>query len=319
VRGAKGSTLKTCLEDAAANGARIVVNAWARNLVVEGGRCGGVVAVLPNSVSLAVRARCTVVAGGAIGTPALLLRSGVRGQVGRNLSLHPVTAVWGRFDAPVCPWTGTLQAMYSDQFADMDDGYGVRFETAPVHPSLIAMAMPWENAAHYDSLVARLAHMSLVGVLTRDRSTGRVRLKRDGSPLVQYAVSSDDQKHIRRGAIAAAQVLAAAGADEVFVSQNRFAPWHPSSEPLDAWISQLDRIGFGSNRALYVSFHQMGTCRMGRDPTQSVVDGSGQTHAVRDLYVADASLFPSASGVNPMLTVSALAHYVARELKQTLR
>jgi choline dehydrogenase-like flavoprotein len=233
--------------------------------------------------------------------------------------LHPVAAVWGHFDEPVRPWTGTLQALYSDQFADLRDGYGVRFETAPIHPSFIAMAMPWESAAHYDSLVTRLAHMSHIGVLTRDRSAGRVGLKRDGTAVVRYAPSAYDQQHIRRGAIAAAEVLAAAGAREVFVSQNRYAPWRPASESLASWIHRVDRIGFGSNRAVYVSFHQMGTCRMGADPSSSVVDGNGQAHAVRDLYVADASLFPTASGVNPMLTVAALGHHVAQHLERTIR
>jgi choline dehydrogenase-like flavoprotein len=175
--------------------------------------------------------------------------------------------------------------------------------------------MPWSSSTDYGALVQRLMHSSLIGVLPRDRYTGRVRLNRSGGPVVDYQVSEYDQRHIRRGVIAAAEVMAAAGAREVFLSQNRFAAWRPEHELLEDWINRIDRIGFGSNRALYVSFHQMGTCRMGADPRSSVVGATGETHAVRDLYVADASLFPSASGVNPMLTVAALAHYVAQHLK----
>jgi long-chain-alcohol oxidase len=321
VRGAKRSTLKACLEQASEHGAQIAVDIDVRRVLVERGRAVGVVGVhTPSGAALTVRARRTVVAAGALGSPTLLLRSGMGGAVGENLRLHPATAVWGHVPAePVRPWTGTLQALYSAEFADLDGaGYGIRFETAPVHPGFMALAMPWESSIEYGALIGRLAHTSLVGVLTRDRSAGRVVLNRRGRMVVRYRPSRDDQTHIRQGIIAAAQVLAAAGATEVFATQHRFVPWQPAVEPLREWISRIDRVGYGSNRTLYVSFHQMGTCRMGRDARTAVVDGDGQAHAVRDLYVADASLFPTASGVNPMLTVAALAHHVAARLARTL-
>jgi choline dehydrogenase-like flavoprotein len=256
-----------------------------------------------------------VVAAGGIGTPALLLRSGLGGEVGRHLRLHPVTPVWGVFDAPVRPWTGTLQASYSEQFANLDDGYGVRFETAPVHPGLMALAMPWESAAEYDRLVRRLPYSSVIGVLDRDRGEGRVVVNRRGVISVRYRPAAYDQRHIRQGVIAAAQVLAAAGAREVFGTQHRYVPWRPASEALASWVARIDRVGYGSTKTVYVSFHQMGSARMGVDPHDSVVDGEGQAHAARGLYVADASLFPNASGVNPMVTIAALAYHVAQCLK----
>jgi len=320
-RGAKRSTVKACLGQAFADGARIAVNLDVGKVLIERGRAVGVVGSdRMSGAQLTVRARKTVVAGGALGSPALLLRSGVGGPVGQHLRLHPATAVWGHFpDQPIRPWTGTLQALYSTQFADLDGaGYGVRFETAPVHPGFMALAMPWESPPDFDSRMTRLANISLIGVLTRDRGSGQVVLSRRGQMRVRYRPSRHDQRHIRHGIVAAAQVLAAAGSSEVFATQHRYVPWRPASEPLDDWAARLDRIGFGSNRTLYVSFHQMGTCRMGRDPHTSVADGEGQVHTVRDLYVADGSLFPTASGVNPMLTIAGLAHHVADCVAATL-
>jgi len=317
VRGAKRSSLATGLTSAAQSGARIAVGVDVQRVVLENGRAAGVQAVHVGQ-PLVVRARKVVAAAGAIGSPALLLRSGVGGAVGDYLRLHPATAVWGVFDEPVRPWTGTLQALYSSELANLDAGYGVRFETAPVHPGFMALAMPWESAASYDSLVRRLPVSSLVGVLTRDRDHGRVAVSRRGATTVRYGPGRYDQRHIRQGTIAAAQVLAAAGAREVFPTQTRYVPWLPGSQKLDDWVERIDQVGYGSNRTLYVSFHQMGSCRMGSDPRTSVVNASGECHAVRNLYVADASLFPSASGVNPMVTIAALAYHVAQSLKTTL-
>jgi choline dehydrogenase-like flavoprotein len=290
-----------------------------QRVLIELGRAVGVVGVQrATGAVVTVRARKTVIAAGAIGSPALLLRSGVAGPVGQYLRLHPATAVWGIFDDLVRPWTGTIQALYSEQFADQDAGYGVRFETTGVHPGFMALGMPWEGAASYDTLVRRLPHSSLVGILTRDRSSGRVGVTRSGAPVVRYAVSTYDQAHVRAGVVGAAEVLAAAGAREVWTTQRRYLPWRIGLEPLEAWMARVDRAGYGSTGTLYVSFHQMGTCRMGTDSATSVTDAAGQTHSVRDLYVADASLFPTASGVNPMVSVAALGHWVAQGLKAVL-
>jgi long-chain-alcohol oxidase len=317
VRGAKCSTLKTCLPAAVSDGARIAVGVSVERVLIESGRAVGVTGTCGGS-PVTVRARKVVIAAGALGTPALLLRSGMGGEIGKHLRLQPVTVVWGRFDEPVRPWSGTLQARYSEQFADLHDGYGVRFETAPVHPGFMALGTPWESATQYDALVRGLAMTSLVGVLARDRGEGRVSLNRRGATVVRYGPNRYDQGHIRQGVIAAAQVLASAGAHEVWGTQTGYVPWRPASEPRSEWVARMDRVGYGSNRTLYVSFHQMGTARMGSDPRTSVVGDDGQAHHVGDLYVADGSLFPTASGVNPMVTVAALAYHVAQCLKSAL-
>ncbi|HXF95238.1 MAG TPA: GMC family oxidoreductase N-terminal domain-containing protein [Gemmatimonadales bacterium] len=317
-RGAKQSTLVTYLADAAARGARIVARAAARRVLVERGRAVGVEALVrdPDTgvrAALTVRARAVVVACGSIHSPALLLRSGLgHPALGRHLALHPATAVFALMDEEVRPWSGTLQSRYSDQFADLDRGYGFRFETAPLHPALAALAAPWESGAGHRRVMARLPRTALVGILLRDRDGGRVTADPDGQPKVAYRLSRRDAVHLRRGLAAAAEVLEAAGAREIWTPTARWLAYRPGeSGGREGWLRQLDATGYGPNQLLLASFHQMSSCRMGGQRAHSVVNPEHQVWDVPGLYVADASVFPSASGVNPMLTIMGIAHRAA--------
>jgi len=312
-RDAKQSTLVTYLRDAAARGARIVAGAEARRVVIEAGRARGVDAVADGRFALRVRAPAVVVAAGAIHSPALLLRSGVtRPALGRHLALHPATAVFGAMDDEVRPWAGALQAHYSDQFADLDAGYGFKFETAPIHPSLFALAVPWESARQHRERMAQLSHTTVAGLLLRDRDGGRVTVDNDGKPVIEYHVSRYDAAHLRRGLAAAGELLEAAGAREIWAPLARWTSYRPGrAAARDEWLARVDAAGYGVNQLLLVSFHQMATCRMGTDRRSSVVNPENAVWDVPGLWVADASVFPSASGANPMLTIMAIAHRAA--------
>jgi long-chain-alcohol oxidase len=325
--GAKQSTLVTYLEEAAAAGARLVVDADARRVLVEAagpagrrpGRATGVEAVVGGGHRLVVRARAVVAAAGAVETPALLLRSGLGGQVGRNLRLHPGTAAMGRFGQPVRWWEGTLQARWSAELRQRLGPYAPVFETVPLHPGTAAAALPWRSAADHRALMEGSANLSLVGVLGRDAGAGRVRIDRDGSPRVRWRLDPADEARLAAGLVAAGQVLAAAGASEVFSLHRRrlaFRPGAPGAHR--AWAEATRRAGLAGGRVALFSFHQMGSCRIGADPAASAVGPDHQAHEVEGLYVADASLFPTASGVNPMLSVMALAHRAAGQLAARL-
>jgi long-chain-alcohol oxidase len=317
--GAKQSTLRTYLEDAAAAGARLVVGADARRVLVADGRAGGVAARVAGGGRVVVRARAVVAAGGAIETPALLLRSGLGGQVGRNLRLHPGTAAFAVFEQPVRCWEGTLQARYSAELQERLGAYAPLLETVPVHPGLGATALPWRSAADHRALMERFAQLSLVGVLGRDEGGGRVRVDRDGNPRVAYRLGRADEARLAAGLAAAGQVLAAAGAVEVFSLHRQrlaFRPGRPGAHA--AWAAATRRAGLGGGRATLASYHQMGSCRMGTDPASSVVGPDHESHQVGGLYVADASVFPTASGVNPMLSVMGLAHRAAGRIAARL-
>jgi choline dehydrogenase-like flavoprotein len=321
--GAKGSTAATYLADAARAGARLVVRCEVDRVVTRAGRATGVVGRVRRAdgtvAALTVRAGAVVVACGAIYTPALLARSGFSNPaIGQGLRLHPATAVAGIFPERVEPWTGSIQTRYSDQFADLDEGYGVKFETAPMHFALPASAFGWEGTHRYKQDIAKLGHLSIVGVLLRDRDPGRVDTGRDGRPRVHYELSAFDIAHLREGLRGAARVLAAAGAHELFTVQQPPARCRPGAgDWLGTLGAAMDARGYGRCRMSFITFHQMGSCAMGADPETSVVGESGETHDVQGLYVADASTFPASSGVNPMITIMAVADHVARGMLES--
>ncbi len=251
---------------------------------------------------------------GSIGTPALLKKSGIRSPaVGRYLRLHPATAVSGVFDESIRPWEGTLQAVYSDQFIDLDgEHYGPKIESVPLHPALLAQVTPWRRPDQYGRLMRALPNMSVAGILLRDSGSGRVTVK-DGTARVEYRLSRKDTAHMRKGIEAGARILEAAGAREIYTSQSEYVSYRPGQRGgMEAFMAEVDRHGYGPGQMAYVSFHQMGSCRMGIDPATSVIGADHQAHDVKGLFVADGSAFPSASGVNPMITIMAMAHRASR-------
>jgi choline dehydrogenase-like flavoprotein len=318
--GAKNSTARTYLSDAARCGSRLVARCDVERILVERGRATGVVASVagPDGVrrTITVRAKVVVAACGAVNTPALLARSRISGAaVGRGLRLHPATAVVGVFPDRVEPWTGGLQTRYSDQLADQTDGYGVKLETAPVHFALPASGFGWESPRQFKEDVSRLGNLSIVGVLLRDRDAGRVAVSRQGRSRVHYELSRFDERHVRAGIRGAAQVLAAAGATELFSLHTPPARARPGAPGwLDRFAADCDARGYRRCRMSYISFHQMGGAALGRDPARSVADETGEVHGVRGLFVADGGAFPTSSGVNPMITIMAIADHVAHAI-----
>jgi long-chain-alcohol oxidase len=303
--GAKQSTARTWLVDAQAAGARILVDTRAERVLIESGRARGVEARTKEGHAVCVRAGAVVAAAGAIETPALLRRSGLASPgLGRNLHLHPVGGAFGVFDGEIRPWEGTLQAIHSDHVE------GVKLETTAIHPALLAGAAPWRGAAQHGELMSWLPRISLVGVLLRDRDPGEVRVGRDGRPAIRYRLSERDTARLRAGTEAAARVLEAAGARRIVSSHSRYVHYEPGrSGDVGTFMRDADACGWGPGRVALYSFHQMGTAAMG-----SVCDDEGEVVGARRLVVADASTFPTASGVNPMVTIQAVAHVNASSL-----
>jgi len=314
--GGKQSTYRTFLQDASAAGARIVVGADVRKVFVRDGKAHGVGAYV-NGQQVHVRAKAVVAAGGSIETPALLLRSGLGGDVGKHLHLHPGFATFAVFDEEVRMWTGTLQSRYSRQLRDMDGGYGPIFETVPVHPGLGSGAMPWVSASQHRDLMGNFARLGFCAVLPRDRSEGRVTVGRDGVPKIRYRLTKGDEKRIVGGLVAAGQVMEAAGARELFTLHGPPLSYRPGPGAHERWASEVQSTGI-RGKVTGVSFHQMGSCRMGTDPSSSAVGPENETHEVKNLFVTDASAFPTASGVNPMLTIYGIANRAAKKIAARL-
>ena len=317
--GAKQSVVKTWLADAGSTGTRFIIRTKVERVVVEGGAARGIVGRTAEGHRVTVRSRAVIAACGSIHTPALLKRSGLRNaNIGKHLKLHPATAVWGQFDEELKPWEGVMQALYSDQHRDLHDGYGLKYETAANHPHLFIAFAPWRGARKHLSLMEGLTHSVPLGVLLRDRDGGEVRVGRDGEPIVRYKLSPFDTDHLRTGIDGAAQILEAAGARRIFTSQGKFVTYEPGNGGRERFIEEADAAGYGPGQIHLGSFHIMGSARMGGSPAGSACDPNGQTWDVRDLYVLDGSAFPTASGVNPQISIQAIAHMGARTLASKL-
>src|SRR5262249_46461810 len=154
----------------------------------------------------------------------------------------------------------TLQALYSDEHRDLDGaGYGVKYETAPIHPTLFAAFEPWRTAEQHTELADGLGHAGLVGVLLRDRSAGEGTVGRAGEPVVRYRLSADDVRHVRAGIAGGAQILEAAGARRIVSAQSKLVSYAPGPGAHEQFVREADACGYGAGRCVYMSFHLMGS------------------------------------------------------------
>lgn len=318
--GAKQSTLKTWLQDAFDAGARIAVRTRAQRVLHERGAVSGVEARTIEGHRVSVRAKAVVVSAGALHTPALLKRSGLaNANIGRHLTLHPVMVVWGLMDDEVKPWEGMLSSSYSDQDGDMDGGYGVKYEHVATPPSILLSFSPWRGGRHHAELMRALSHTAGVAVLLRDRDGGEVRVGKDGLPVVRWALSDYDRDHMRRGVEGAARLVEAMGARRVYSSHAKWVSYDPGRDgDVARFMRDADACGWGAGQAQPISFHIMGSARMGGSPETSACNPRAETWEVRNLLVCDGSSFPSATGVNPMVTIESLAHLNATALAERL-
>lgn len=319
--GAKQSTAKTWLADAAGHGARLYVGVKAQRITVAGGRATGVVATGLDGHTLTVKARAVVVAGGSLQTPALLRRSGLQNpNIGRHLRLHPATAVWALYPEVMNPWEGTLQARYCNEHSDLDgDGYGVIYETGPSNPAAALAFLNWRGGRAHLDMMRNLPHAGVIGVITRDRDAGRVEVGKDGEPVVHYQLSKRDTAHLHRGIVGAAQIAEAAGAHTIFSGHQSGAGFEPGRRgSIRSFAQDAQRGGYTPGRCAVAALHLMGSVRMGGDADRSALDPDGATWEIGNIVVADASTFPTASGVNPMISIEAIAYMNAARLAARL-
>lgn len=298
------------LPRAVAAGARVRAGVEARRIVIERGRAVGLEcrAGVANGAGggrrFAVRARHGVVlAGGAFGTPELLLRSGVRspsGELGRNLRIHPACWVGARFEEEVRGWDGVMQSYAVDEW----EHEGVLLEATFTPLAFGGQWLPGTGREHSERLLA-FGNLASTGVHLSDKSVGRVALASDGSLRIGYRLLRSDAARLVFGIARAAELFYAAGAREVY----------PQISGIDVLprerIAELDASPPAKSRLRLEAFHPMGTARMDADPRRGVAGVDGAVHGTGGLYVADGSLLPSSLGVNPMLTIMAMASRVA--------
>ncbi len=307
----------TYLQDAQDNGAEILANTEVTRVDVKNGMAKGVWAVHTDRegrrYNVFVKAPKVVIAGGAVHTPVILKKSGLtHPHIGRNLFLHPVMGITGKYKHKIEGWYGPMMSAVCDEFNRLDGRYGVKIETAPVHCGLAALCIPWQSGEQYKQEMLDSAHLASFIVLCRDKIGGRVTLGKENDPVVTYNLSHYDRKHLLRGLAESIKMHQAAGATAIRPLHNDNPFFYPASgKDINAFIDKTMRRKWVSNRFGLFSAHQMGTCRMGGEEKRYPVKPTGETYEVRNLFVADGSLFPAASGVNPMMSIQALAAYVA--------
>jgi choline dehydrogenase-like flavoprotein len=345
-RGTKQSGIRVHLAEAHAGGARIVERARVTRVLLEGGRAVGVEAALlrvdatgealagppgdplqPLTRRLVVRAPQVVIAAGALRSPAVLLASGLdHPAIGHHLRLHPVPVVAGVFEEPIEMWLGPMQGARSLQFAAPGkDRNGYAIESAPGHPGLIALALPWEGTDPHADLLREVRHLAPLIAVTRDGGEGRVRPTKAGRVRVDYRLDDTGVATLRHALVSMAELARSAGARRI-VAVGTPPRWYGSRNRADVpdertfvvYQDALRAFDFAPNRGTVFSAHQMGTVRMGAsvddpaDPRGRVRSRGGAI--VPGLYVADGSLFPTGIGVNPMITIMALARRVSRTI-----
>jgi choline dehydrogenase-like flavoprotein len=310
--GAKRSMMLTSVPRALSLGARLFADCRVDRVTRSGPAVTGVTGHVTRpggrrGPKITVRARTVIVAGGAIQTPALLMRSGLRsasGQLGRNLSVHPNAVVTAFFDEDVTGWHGVHQAFQVRDFIEE----GILLTATNLPPAMLAGVLP-AYGRELGELMADYNRIITAGPLVEDTGTGRIRNIPGLGPQVFYQLTDRDAARVVRGVELTAEALFAAGARRVLLPFDG-APEVRSPGELRALLARPV-----PKRSIQLfSIHLMGTARMSKDPSRGVVGSFGEFHGVPGLFVTDASLFPGPIGINPMETVIALAMRNAQRL-----
>ncbi len=304
--GGKGSVDKNLLPTAIAHGADVYSEVRVRDLHVKKGAARGVTAEILDGDDgatglLHVEAPRIFLCAGAFGTPQLLQRNHLcngSGQVGQNLHVHPGQAAAALFDEEIRYWDGVTQGY----FVHLEDAI---LETFTGTPELFFAALPLGQMN-----LRKLKHAASAGCMIRDRSTGSVRWQGEGRlPEIRYELAESDRALFVAGARELARIYFAAGANTVWPLMN---PTMDPARTLEQALAQLPGSLPAQKLNPYGS-HPQSTCRFSADAKSGVCKPSGETHEVQNLYLADGSLFPTALGVNPQITILALATGIARE------
>jgi choline dehydrogenase-like flavoprotein len=328
---AKQSMLVTTIPAALERGATLLTRARGLAFQLGGARINAVACAAldplggsPTARRVTVHARTFIAAAGAIGTPALLLRSKLPDPdnvVGKRTFLHPTVVSAALMPERVDGFAGAPQVIYSDQFlrSAASGPIGYKLEVPPVHPVLAAITLPGHGTKHAHWMRS-LAHMQVVIALMRDgfhaeSAGGAVTLRNDGTPVLDYPLNAYFWEGARRALLTMAEIQFAAGARTVM-------PVHASGASYGAWSEArkgLADLALAPLVAPVFSAHVMGGCPIGADAKRSAVDATGRYRHLENLYVLDGSLFPTSIGANPQLSIYAIVAKLASGLATALR
>ncbi|MGE5339288.1 MAG: GMC family oxidoreductase N-terminal domain-containing protein [Gemmatimonadota bacterium] len=324
---AKQSMLVTTIPAALDRGARLYTRLRAQRFEFDGNRIARLVCaalgadgLTESGATVEIRARHYVAAGGAINTPGLLLRSSAPDPyqlLGRRTFLHPTVISAAMFEQSVEAYAGAPQSIYSDHFLQTDaiDGpLGFKLESAPLHPVIYASTLHGFGPAHAQ-LMSGFAHAQVILALLRDgfhpeSRGGRVELRRDGGPVLDYPLNDPIWEAARRALTVMAEIQFAAGAVTVYPVHELAAGYRTFGDATQA-IAQLPMKPLLMR---VVSAHVMGGCPMAASERNGVTDARGRHFQIENLSVHDASLFPTSIGANPQLSIFAIVNRITQQL-----
>jgi choline dehydrogenase-like flavoprotein len=330
---AKQSMLVTTIPAALELGATLVVETRAHRFEWANGKvrsllCGPVKAngapASSDRGATTIVARHYVVAAGAINSPALLLRSEApdpHGRLGIRTFLHPVVLSAGVMEQKVEGWQGAPQSIYTDHFLEtqaIDGPIGFKLEAPPMHPVIFASSVVGFGAEEA-GLLAQFPHTHVLLALLRDgfhaeAAGGKVTLRGDGSPVLDYPLTEFVMEGARRALLAMAEIQFAAGARQVL-------PVHELASPCTSWAQAKQAIEALPMKPLLtkiVSAHVMGGCALAGNEKQGVTRPDGVHWQIDNLSIHDGSLFPTSIGANPQLSIYGITNRLAQGLARRL-
>ncbi len=296
-------------------GGRVYTSVHVDELLMDQGRVRGVLGATVDPTTwkrkhpVRITARCTIVAAGAIATPVILRNSGLtREAVGSRLLFHPSCYIMGTFDEVVNPWNGATQGIHSEHHLDR----GIKLESLWATTSTFSRGLP-RQPKQFKRFLKKWPNMSVFdGWVSGEASTGRVRpIPGTNRPDITFDLGEADLRRLQEANALLCEMFAAVGAKEVVTGIHGLPEVMGPTEAAE----EIRKGRFTAQDLPTASNHVMGGSAMGSDPDRgAVTDGWGKVWDVDDLYVCDTGLYPSSPGVNPQLTVMALAHRLGQEL-----